>query len=396
LSPGSPSAAARGSGDLDFPGGSAKIVTLIELQKCEVWPQTFRARSKDHRYYKVIEQTLENDFEYRYLIVRDSSGTVRGIQPFLFVQQNLVEGVPGSARRSIAWIRRAFPKFLTMRVLMVGCAAGEGHLGAIEPADSNWMVNALWHCLPAVAREAKASLIVFKDFPASYRAALGNLSHRGFTRVPSMPATKLALNFANFDDYLAHLSYGTRKNLRRKFRKTERAADIRLEVVTDIAPYVDEVYPLYLAVHERSPMKFEKLSKEYLAQLGRQMSDRARFFIWRINGRIVAFSICLVHEGTFYDEYLWLDYGVAFDLHLYFYTIRDTVSWAIAHRLKSYQSSPLNYDPKLHLGFELAPLDLYVRHTNALMNPIFSLVLQWLEPTGHDRVLRKFPNAAAL
>jgi hypothetical protein len=30
-----------------------------------------------------------------------------------------------------------------MRVLMVGCAAGEGHLGALSPADSIWMAEAL-------------------------------------------------------------------------------------------------------------------------------------------------------------------------------------------------------------------------------------------------------------
>ena len=104
--------------------------------------------------------------------------------------------------------------------------------------------------------------------------------------------------FCDFDDYLAHLSYGTRKSLRRKFRKTERAAKIDLEIVSDITPSLDEVYPLYLAVHERSPMKFEKLTKEYLAKLGQLMPERVRFFIWRLDRRIIAFSICMVHDGT--------------------------------------------------------------------------------------------------
>src|SRR5207248_5310856 len=67
---------------------------------------------------------------------------------------------------------------------------------------------------------------------------------------------------------------GTRKSLRRKFRKTERAAKIDLEIVSDITPYLDQVYPLYLAVHERSPMKFEKLTKEYLAKLGQLMPEQ--------------------------------------------------------------------------------------------------------------------------
>ncbi len=379
-----------------FPGGSATVLRRDDLAQSDEWRRAFREQCKDHRYYELIEETLANDFEHQYLLLRDSAGVVRGIQPFFFVQQNLVEGIPGPFRRLVDSLRRKFPKFLTMRILMVGCAAGEGHIGTMASADATWLADALHAALPAVARAGKASLIALKDFSSRYRSVLGAFSDNGYARIPSMPMTRLALNFRDFDDYLAHLSYGTRKSLRRKFRKTERAAQITREITTDITPYLDEVYPLYLAVHERSPMKFEKLTKEYLSGLGRSMPERARFFLWRIDGRIVAFSLCLVHDGTIYDEYLGLDYSVALDLHLYFYTIRDILTWAIENGLTFYCSSPLNYDPKLHLGFELAPLDLYVRHARAFFNPIFSRLVRWLEPTRHDSVLPLFPNAAEL
>ena len=381
---------------ISFPEGSAIIATGPELRKHESWSSVFQAQCKDHRYYEIIEETLDNDFEYQYLLLRDRAGEIRGIQPFFFVRQNLIEGIPGAFRGMVDSIRRAWPKFLTLRVLMVGCAAGEGHLGTLNSTDPAWIVQALDQTLPAIARGAKASLIVLKDFSPRYREALSVFSSNGFVRVPSMPMTRLPLNFADFDDYLGHLSYGTRKSLRRKFRKTERAANIQLEVVNDITPLLDEVYPLYLAVHERSPMKFEKLTKAYLSQLGRMMPERARFFIWRIDRRVVAFSVCLVHDGTIYDEYLGLDYRVALDLHLYFYTIRDILSWAIKQRLTSYLSSPLNYDPKLHLGCDLAPLDLYVMHTARLLNPVFRRAVKFLEPTRHDPVLQRFRNAAEL
>ena len=72
------------------------------------------------------------------------------------------------------------------------------------------------------------------------------------------------------------------------------------------------------------------------------------------------------------------------------------ISWSLAQGLKYYCSNPLNYDPKLHLGCELVPLDLYVRHTARLLNPIFRRAVKYLEPTRHDPVLRRFPNAAEL
>jgi hypothetical protein len=143
-------------------------------------------------------------------------------------------------------------------------------------------------------------------------------------------------------------------------------------------------------------MTFEKLTKEYLCQLGQRMPDRMRFFIWRQNGKAIGFSVCLVHDGAIYDEYLGLEYPLALDLHLYFVTLRDIIQWAITNGCTRYCSSAQHYDPKLHLQCELAPLDLSVRHTSGFVNPFFRRLLPVLEPTHRDPVLRKFPNAHEL
>jgi len=379
-----------------FAQGTVRILKLTEIQNLESWKRAFQDKCKDHRYYELIERTLANDFEYRYAVLEGKSGNVHAIQPILFVRQNLVEGVRGAFRSMVDLVRKRFPRFLTMRVLMVGCAAGAGELDASNSEDEEWIGQALGPALRDYARRNKASLVVFKDFLSNYRSPLQVLSNHGYTRVPSMPMTRLPLTFQNFDEYLGTLGYISRKSLRRKFRKTERTAKIEMEVVKEIAPLLDRIYPLYLQVHERSPMKFEHLSKEFFVGIAKEMPERARFFIWRIDDRIVAFSLVLVCGDTLYDECIGLDYEVALDLHLYFYTMRDVICWAIDQNLRYYVSGPLNYDPKLHLGHELAPLDLYVLYTRPLLNPIFSFALKYLEPTRHDPSLKKFPNAEQL
>jgi len=379
-----------------FAQGTARFLKLSDARNLEAWQRAFQGKCKDHRYYELIEGTLANDFEYRYVALEDAVGTVRAIQPILFVRQNLVEGVRGAFRRIVDLIRKKFPRFLTMRVLMVGCAAGAGELDAINSENEKWIAEALGATLRDYARANNASLVVFKDFLAGYRPTMAVLCRNGYTRVPSMPMTRLPMPFQNFDDYLQTLGYVSRKSLRRKFRKTERDAKISMEVINDASPIVDQIYPLYLQVHERSPMKFEHLTKEFFLRIVQAMPEQVRFFIWRIDQKIVAFSLCLVSGDTLYDECLGLDYEVALDLHLYFYTMRDLIRWAIEQKLRCYVSGPLNYDPKLHLGHELAPLDLYVMHTRVWLNPIFSFALKYLEPTRHDPVLKKFPNAAEL
>src|SRR6202035_1058804 len=162
-------------------------------------------------------------------------------------------------RNLLAGVRRRFPGFLKLRMLMVGCSAGEGDVVLEkESRDIAWTVEALKESLAPVARRLKAMLIVFKDFPKIYRPSLDRLRLFGYTRVPSMPATKMDLDFLDFEAYLkTRVGHSMRKNLRRKFRKTE-GRPIECEVVTDISPDVDEIYPLYWQTLNRSELKFEE------------------------------------------------------------------------------------------------------------------------------------------
>ena len=377
--------------------GSATVADAIPPEDYKIWVAGFEGYPVDHRYYELVHESLKDQFAHYYLLLKDAGGVTRAIQPFLIVTQDLATGTPAVIRNLLARIRRHFPGFLKLRMLMVGCSAGEGDIVLEKQSrDIAWTVDALKEGLIPVARELKAMLIVFKDIPKIYRQSLDRLRLFGFTRVPSMPATKLDLNFPDFESYLkTRIGYTTRKNLRRKFRKTE-SRPIELEIVTDISPYVDEVYPLYQQTFGRSELKFEELTKSYLRELGRRMNDRARFFIWRQEGRIIAFASTIVHKGVLRDNYIGLDYSVALEYHLYFVTWRDTIVWALKNGIHTYHSAPLNYDPKYHFRMELEPLDLYVRAPNSWLNVIFKRVLPLIEPTRYDPVIRKFANANEL
>ena len=378
--------------------GSTAVADGIPPEDYETWVAGFEDYPIDHRYYEIVYESLKDQFAHYYLLLKDAGGRTRAIQPFLIVSQDLATGTPAFIRNLLGRVRRHCPGFLKLRMLMVGCSAGEGDIVLEKVSRSpDWTVDALKESLTPVARRLKAALIVFKDYPKFYRQYLDRLHDCGFTRVPSMPATKLDLNFADFEGYLkTRVSYTMRKNLRKKFRKAESGPRIECEVVTDIAPYVDEIYPLYRQTLRRSEFKFEELTKSYLCELGERMNDRARFFVWRQEGRIIAFASTIVHKGVLRDNYIGLDYSVAFEYHLYFVTWRDIITWALENGIHTYHSAPLNYDPKYHFRMELEPLDLYVRSPYAWLNPVFKRVLPLLEPTRYDPVIRKFANASEL
>jgi hypothetical protein len=373
--------------------GSVEVTLRGELSRCPHWRRAFVSKRKDCRYYEIVEETILQGFDYRYFVIKDEQGEVRAVQPFFIHDQDLLEGVGPRGRSAVAFIRRAWPRFMRMRALMVGCAAGEGHLDEADGRPPEWQVRLLASTLVPHARKLGAPLVVLKEFPAKYRPTLRCFLGHGFTLIPSMPMTKLNIDYPNFDEYMKRaLNSATRTKLRRKFRAAAQGAPIDMSVVTDITPFLDEVYPLYLQVYERSKLHFEKLTKSYFSQLSRLMSDKVCFFVWRQNTRIVAFTLCMTEGDAIYAEYIGLDYSVALQLHLYHYAIRDMITWSIANGYKWFHSSGLNYDPKLHLRHRLDPVDLYVRHTSAIANALLKRLLPLMEPTRYDRTLKKFSN----
>ena len=364
-----------------------------------LWQAAFPAHWKDYRYFQTLEETFADEFPQRFLVLRGNGPArpVRAVLPLFFVVQDLTVSLSARVRRWLRPLRRA----LTLRLLMAGCIVGDGHIGVMDPADDLAAVCAeLDEAVDLFARREGVSLVLFKDFPEAYRPAMAPLTARGrFTRLPSLPAVGLRLDFATFDEYLqTRPGKATRKSLRRKFREVDALADpITLEVKNSVTPAeAVALHALYERVARRGDVHFEVFTAQYFLTLGRRMPEQTRYFIWRQAGRIVAFSFCTVHDGTIYDNDLGLDESAAGALHLYHVTFRDIVRWALAHGLKQYYSSPFNYDPKLHLRMDLVPLDLYARHTT----PLFNTVLRWFAPlaapTRQEPLLRRFPNAERL
>ena len=382
------------------PPGRAYQVAVIsrrELRDCPRWRRAFASQPKDRRYYEIVEDTIHPEFDYRYFAIWNHQGEIQAIQPFFILDQDILAGIHPNFGRLTDAIRLRWPRFMFLKTMMVGCVAGEAHLDDGDDSARAATARSLAGAIVDHARALGARLIVLKEFPDQYRETLSCFVRGGFTRIPSMPHTRLNIAYTDFDDYMqSALNSATRRKLRKKFKAAETDAPIELSVTSDVTSIIDEIYPLYVRVHERSKLRFEKLTKGYFCGLGTAMPDRARFFVWRRHTKAVAFGACIVHGDTLFAEYLGLDYTVALELHLYHYVFRDLVRWAIANGYRWFQSSGLNYDPKLHLRHRLKPVDLYVRHTSPIVNAVMRVALPLLEPTRHDMTLKKFPNYSDL
>ena len=124
---------------LEVPSGSAWILPTAASIPEELRRAAFATHSKDFRFFEILEQTLHGQFEFRYLVLRDDASGEWALQPLFFVDQDLLAGLPRSLKSLVLPIRKIWPRFLTLRMMMIGCAAGEGQLDH----DGPWIPSAL-------------------------------------------------------------------------------------------------------------------------------------------------------------------------------------------------------------------------------------------------------------
>jgi predicted N-acyltransferase len=159
---------------------------------------------------------------------------------------------------------------------------------------------------------------------------------------------------------------------------------------------LDEVYGLYLQAVKKHDMNFEIIPKDFFRLISQNMPEETKFFLWRLNGRLVAFALCLVVNGVCLDYYLGFDYALAHQYHLYFVRIKDTINWCLAHGIKTYEMGATGYEAKRRLNFEFIPVYLYVKIRYRILRLGFRVLSSFLKFENFDPVLKQWKKSRGL
>jgi len=365
---------------------TAEVVRSIRQIDEEEWNGSFPPHPEDYRFYTALHDALEDQFELSYLVIRNGAQCVCIIPCFL-TDYALDTTADGPLKTILSSVRAALPGLFTVRAFVCGSPATDGRLPVDFPRHEEAASLAIG-TLRSIAREKKASFLAFKDFPEEPVLFFESLAREGFRAVRTYPSVNLKIGFSSFEEYLASLSRATRKDLRRKFRNDEGAEAIDMEVRTGIGDALDDVYRLYLETFDRSEVRFEKLSKQFFRDVSERMPEAARYFLWRLNGKLVAFALCLVSGACLVDEYLGMDDAASRRYHLYFRTFRDILTWCLANGIRTYESGAFNYDPKKRLDFSCLPRYVYVRHIDKKRSVMLDLMIAAFRPERFDPMLK--------
>jgi predicted N-acyltransferase len=250
------------------------------------------------------------------------------------------------------------------------------HPGIPRPRHSE-LRSSLLQAFEMDAIRAGASLLAIKDLPEPEREAWGPvLEKRGYSHVGGLPVACLDIDFTSVESYLARLSSGTRRDMRRKLRS---ALQLRIEVVHDISPHLDRVMALYRSTRARAQMRFEDLTATYFQGVPARMGANAFHVLYWRGDDLLATNLLLQGGDTLIDKFFCMDPQGGRDLNLYFISWFTNIQLCLERGLALYQSGQAAYADKLRLGCRLLRTSMQFRHRNRVVHAMLRLAAPMLD-----------------
>ena len=358
-----------------------------------LWQACFPPPLEGRWWYAALEGAgLEDQFRFLYGVIERDRVPV-AIAPAFLMDFPVALVAPPALAPALGWLRP--------RTLFVGSpCADEGTVGITPGIERAGVLRALQQALDVKAREQRAALLVWKDFPQSYSAELEPLTgEAGLFPVVSFPGTIVSLEGSR-DAYFSALKGSRRHVLRKKLRRSRERVALGAEAIQQPdGQTLDAVFRLFWQTYEQAETKFERLNRRFFELIAQ--APQSHFIMLREAGSAqpVAFMLCFALGERVINKFIGIDYRRPREWLLYFRLWEAALDWALARGAATIQSGQTGYAPKLETGHRLVPLTNYCAHRNRLVHALARLAARRIDWASLDddlaRFLRAHPEASA-
>ncbi|MDO8662855.1 MAG: GNAT family N-acetyltransferase [Candidatus Omnitrophota bacterium] len=360
--------------------------SLNEIPRQE-WDNLFGEELiESYGYLKTLEAGGVKEFAFGYLVGKRNSHIVL-ILPFFIMDFSFAMLAPEFLHK----LANIFNRWLSMKIIFLGSPTTEGFSMGLSPnEDAEAILDQAIEELRAFSRKEKIAAMAFYNLSSKYLKLAEYLKRKKFLKMETLPTTTIDIKAESLEEYIQGLGKNTRKDLKKKLRRSQELVQLKTETRVEISDIIDDVYRLYMNNVNDADVHFETLTKEFFLNICRNMPGVAKYFITYDQHKIVAFNLCLIKDGVFIDKFIGFDYAVAHQYHLYYTTFCQNMDWCIKNEMRVYQPGFSDYHPKIRLGAQLIPLDIYAKAFNPLLNALIRLIKPLIEPKNLDPVPKDF------
>ncbi|OZA79266.1 MAG: hypothetical protein B7X77_02985 [Caulobacter sp. 39-67-4] len=191
------------------------------------------------------------------------------------------------------------------------------------------------------------------------------MARAGYSAVPGQAIADLSIDFTDLETYLARLSSGVRRDMRRKLRSRGK---VRIELRADLGKDLPRAMALYYQTLARADAQLETLTPAFFKAVADRLPGRAAFALYYVEDDLLAFNLLLEDGEVLLDKFFCMEAERGRAHNLYFLSWFFNLEHCLARGLKRYQSGQANLGDKLRLGSRLTPAATYFKHRNGLLN----------------------------
>ncbi len=346
-----------------------RVLTTLEDLPRGQWDALFGGALEGFDYLRAIEGASLAGFAWRYVLVH-RDGRLVGAAPAFITDYRLETTFEGAGRRIAERVRRLAPGVMTPKLACLGSPCTEtatvGFARDLPESDRPTVLATLVRAFENEAARAGCVLTGVKDADHAQAGLWSRATAAaGYSPVPGQPIADLPIDFPDLEAYLASLSSGARRDMRRKLRSR---SDIRVELRSSLGADLPRAMALYHQTLARASAQLETLTPAFFTEVASRMPGRAVFALYYAGDDLLAFNLLLENEEVLLDKFFCMEAERGRAHNLYFLSWFYNLERCLARGLKRYRSGQANLDDKVRLGSRLTPATMYFRHRNGLLN----------------------------
>jgi predicted N-acyltransferase len=344
------------------------LTTLDDVPRAQ-WDSLFGGALEGFDYLRAVEGAGLAGFAWRYVLVH-RQGRLVGAAPAFITDYRLETTFEGAGRKIAEHVRRIAPGVMTPKLACLGSPCTETATAGFAPdlpeTDRPAVLTALIKAFEQDAAQADCPLTGVKDADFA-QAELWSIAMvaAGYSAVPGQAVADLVIDFPDIETYLARLSSGVRRDMRRKLRARY---GVRVELRSDLGADLPRAMALYHQTLARAPAQLETLTPAFFTEVAARMPGRAIFALYYVGDDLLAFNLLLEDGEVLLDKFFCMEAERGRAHNLYFLSWFYNLEHCLRRGLKRYQSGQANLGDKQRLGSRLTPAAMYFRHRNGLLN----------------------------
>ncbi|MCW3168558.1 peptidogalycan biosysnthesis protein [Chryseobacterium sp. 09-1422] len=230
-------------------------------------------------------------------------------------------------------------------------------------------------------QEGKTSLIIYKDYQASFVKYFQGKDHQSFYRFSVQPNMMLRLkeNWLTFEDYLN--AFSTKYRTRAKTAKKKIVGIEKSEMNLDqIKNHQKEMNLLYQNVAENAPFNTFFLTENHFESMKESLKENFKVFGYYLNAKLIGFYTLILNGKDIDTYFLGYDKGLQKEKQIYLNMLLDMVEFGIDKKFNRIIFGRTALEIKSTIGAQPVEIFGLIKHNNSLINLFMEKIFTSLNP----------------